>query len=85
MSYDTHLPQAFPWRFDSTPATIRYMVKILVDPNREDAPLGTTSFAVVPLGSNWALWMSDNTKKFLVSKMRHIEKNLIEYEDDDES
>lgn len=79
MSYDTHLPHAFPWRLDTTPNTVRYMVRLLIDPNREGAPLGTSSFAVVPMGSgNWSLWMSDITKRFLVSKMSHIEKNLIE-------
>lgn len=82
MSYNTHLPEVFPWRFDSTRATIRHMIRLLVDPNR-DAPLGTTSFAVVPYGTNWSLWLSDQSKLFLVEKMSHIEKNLIESETDE--
>lgn len=81
MSYEAELPKVFPWRFVSTRTTIRYMVRLLIDPNR-DAPLGTTSFAVVPYGTTWTLWMSDQTKIFLVSKLSHIEHNLINSEYD---
>lgn len=82
MSYESELPNVFPWRFVSTRTTIRYMVRLLIDPNREGAPLGTTSFAVVPYGTTWTLWMSEQSKVFLLSKLAHIEHNLIATEYD---
>lgn len=83
MSYETYLPSVFPYSFQSTPSTIRYMVRQLISSERIGAPLGTSSFAVVPYATNmWTLWLSEVSKKFLVEQMSHIEKNLVISEDD---
>lgn len=79
MTYQQNLPKAFPWLFQSTRASIRFMVRQLVGAvPREDAPNGS-SFAVTtdaPDGQ-WNLWLSEASKNYLVEHMPHMVRNLI--------
>lgn len=83
MTYETELPKAFPWRFQSTRSTIRFMVRQLIGAVREDAPNGS-SFAVTTDApdNQWNLWLSESSKEYLVRHMAHMARNLIETEYD---
>lgn len=78
MSYQTDLPKAFPYMLRAPMATVRYMLREIIDRNRTDVPQGS-SFAVTVdnWDGTWSLWMSTTTKNFVVSKHPHVEVNII--------
>lgn len=76
-----NLNQAFPYKYQSTRSTIRYMVKQLIEARRDDAPNGS-SFAITtdaPDGM-WNLWLSEVSMQFIVNHMPHVNRNLIDNE-----
>lgn len=81
MTYELTLPNAFPWKFQSDRTTIRYLVRKLIETNRDDAPFGSSFAVTVDAGEGqWNLWLSDVSKNYLVAHMAHIERNLIDTE-----
>lgn len=78
MTYSRVLPNAFPYLLRTSRATVRYMVREIIDGNRPDVPQGS-SFAITVdnWDGTWNLWMSKATKDFIVSKHPHTERTII--------
>lgn len=75
------LNQAFPWKLTTTRTSVRYLVRKLIDPDRILLnPSSQSSFAITtdaPDGM-WNLWLSEESKKYLIEHMSHISNNLID-------
>lgn len=81
MTYESRLPEVFPWRVQTTRSAVRFMIRQLVNPARYLDGKGTaSSFALTvdaPEGM-WNLWLSDASKNYLVGHMPHLTNTLIE-------
>lgn len=78
MTYQLILPKAFPYMLRTSRATVRYMIREIIDGKRTDVPQGS-SFAVTVdnWDGTWNLWMSQATKDFIVAKHPHTDKTII--------
>lgn len=69
-TYESTLPNIFPYVAELEPEDIRKVVTIIMASDRTDVPMGS-SFAVTVDGhkdGDWRLWMSNATYQFLCTE-----------------